>query len=96
VAPDTNDRTVKRAARHFVGVFLITLFHHDVHSGLRRIRRARSTTRPGDATYLNMPDQLKIDEYAILPAGLIRKTIADSLFVSPTTRSFPEVPASDL
>jgi len=28
--------------------------------------------------YWNMPDQLKIGEYAILPAGLMRKTIADS------------------
>ena len=46
--------------------------------------------------YSNIPDQLKIGEYAMLPAGLIRKAIADSLFVSPTTRSFPEVRASTL
>src|SRR5207245_2318041 len=46
--------------------------------------------------YWNMPDQLKIDEYAMLPAGLIRKTIADNWFVSLNTRSFPDVPASTL
>jgi hypothetical protein len=48
------------------------------------------------AAYWNIPNQLKIGEYAMLPAGLIRKTIADSWFVSPTTRSFPDVPASTL
>jgi hypothetical protein len=48
------------------------------------------------AAYWNIPDQLKSGEYAMLPAGLIRKTIADSWFVSPTTRSLPDVPASTL
>ena len=41
---------------------------------------------PRQLPYWNMPGQLKIGEYVMLPAGLIRKTIADRLFVSATTK----------